>query len=175
MNINDVLSALDGKGTRFVSLVYRSEGTKELARHTILLGVDTVKAYERDLARLLLLQPHLEGIKRIACDELINSLKNSLSKGLGQNDSYTCKDKYEETSIKGVKAHKETGVLHLMGYSIAKVTLEEGESKEVKSNDKTIEKNKLRKLGRLGKIRQFKLQVSNIQEVRANGKIVEII
>ena len=37
-------------GSRFASITYRAKETNELARHTILLGVDVMKAYKRDLA-----------------------------------------------------------------------------------------------------------------------------
>lgn len=168
MNIDAIKQALSVKGSRFASLVYRN-AQGELARHTILLGVDYSKAQAKDLARLLCLQPRLQGVERQACDELIESMK----KPVGQNDAYTCQGVYETIS-QGLKIHKEKGEVHLMGFSIRKEVLEQGTPKKlVNSSDKTLAKNKLRYLGRLAKVRQFKLVAENIQSIRANGKTLE--
>lgn len=160
---------------RFASLTYRSKGTNELARHTILLGVDTLKAYKKDLAKLLILQPRLEGVKQLACQELIKSIKQSLDKGIGQNEAYTCKDVYEQTTVRGVKVHKETNELHLMGYAVSKVVIEQGEEDTTKSSEKTLAKHAISKHLRRGKIRQFVLSLDTLQDVRINGKEIEFI
>lgn len=157
------------RGARFVSLVYTNkEG--ETARHTILLGASYETAKQRDLQRLLIKQPHLDGIAKVACEELIESYK----KPQGENEAYTCANVYEQTPINGLKIHKESGELHLMGYGIAKVVLKPVEYKTVKSNEKTIAKNALRQMGRLGKIRQFKLTTENLQKITINGKTLVI-
>lgn len=158
---------------RFVSLTYRAKKSGELARHTLLLGASYEKAKQRDLQRLLILSSRLDGIKKIACEELIESMR----KPAGENDAYTCAGVYEETDIRGLKVHKETGVLHLMGYSIKKEVLEKGEYPNVKSNEKTIAKNELKNLPKMrtGKIRQFSLSLENIKSITTNGKTIEII
>lgn len=160
---------------KFASLTYRSKGSNELARHTILLGANHETAYKKDLAKLLILEPRLDGIKKQACLELIDSLKNSLEKGIGQNDNNTRKDIYEYLPVKGLKMHKETKQLYLQGYTVSKEVLENGEYKEVKSSEKTIAKNELRRLGRLSKIREFVLSIENLKGVKINGKNIEFI
>ncbi len=174
--MNNLLEQLQKiTSAKFVSLTYRSKGTNELARHTILLGVNHEKAYQKDLSKLLTLQPRLDGLKKQACEELILSLKNSLEKGIGENDSYTCKGVYENLPCKGLKLHKEKAELHLLGYTVQKTVIEQGEHKEVKSKPLTIAKNELRLLGRLSKIRQFVLNIENIKEVKINGKNLEFV
>jgi len=155
---------------RFVSLTYTSKKTGEVAKHTILLGASYEKAKEKDLQKLLILQPRLSGIKLVACNELIESYK----KPAGENENYTCLDVYEETDIKGLKRHKETGNFHLIGYIIQKTTIKQGEFKLVNSSEKTIEKNKLRKLGRLGKMRQYELTPLQVESMKLNGKTLTI-
>ncbi len=155
------------KSARFASFTYASKGTGEIARHTIRFGASIEKAYRADLAKLEKLAPTLSGVALEACNELVASLRESLEKGVGNNSGYTGADTY--TSIaKGIKVHKETGEIYVSGFSRSKVTLQAGTEKKVKSSEKTIEKNKLRRLLLSGKFRQFALPAT--LSARVNGK-----
>lgn len=158
-------------GARFVSLEYTAKGTGEVARHTIALGVSISNAYKRDLVILRNLMPTLKGSDAIACQELMDSLSESLTKGIGNNSAYTCKDVYKGI-CNGVKLHLEKGELHVTGFGIAKTVIEPGVYKTVKSSDKTLAKNALRKRMKSGKFRQFAL--SELGEIKINGKTIEL-
>jgi hypothetical protein len=158
---------LKTSSARFASFTYSAKGTGEVARHTLRLGASVEAAYKKDLATLQRLAPKLGGVDAEACAELIASLRESLEKGVGNNSAYTNADTYLPIA-KGVKIHKETGEIYVSGFSRAKVTLEAGTFKSVKSSEKTIAKNKLRKGLLSGKIRQFALPAT--LSARMNGK-----
>ena len=146
----------NGKGTRFASLTYEAKGSGEIARHTIRLGASVEAAYKKDLATLKAKLPALKGIEAIACGEMIASLAESIGKGAGNNSAYTNADTYSHIA-KGIKVHKETGEVHLTGFSRQKAVIVEGFHKKVNSSEKTLAKNKLRKGLLSGKFRQFVL------------------
>jgi len=152
---------------RFASFTYCAKGTGEIARHTLRLGASVTAAYRKDLATLEKVRPSLAGVPLMACDELIASLKESMEKGVGNNSAYTGADTYVSIA-KGLKVHKETGEIYVTGFSRAKVTIEAGTHKSVKSSEKTIAKNALRKRLLSGKIRQFALPAT--LSAKLNGK-----
>lgn len=157
---------------RFVSFTYRTKKTNELARYTVLLGVNVQRVYEKDLAKLLILETRLDGVKKLACRAIIDSLKNSLSKGIGKNDNYTCKDTFEHVS-KDLKFHKENKQIYVSGFLRRKTTIEKGEFKEVNSSEETLIKKSIEKYLSKSKMRSFILSSENFQSVRLNGKTLE--
>lgn len=154
-------------GARFASFTYTAKGTGEVARHTVALGVDIARAYRRDIAVLEAKRPSLQGVELQACDELLASLRESLTVGIGNNSAYTCAGVYEPV-CKGVKVHGETGELHVFGFTRQKAVLTAGEYKKVNSSAKTLAKNALRKSLKSGKFRQFVL--SEVSVAKMNGK-----
>lgn len=160
------------KGCRFISLTYTNK-QGETARHTIMLGVDRKRAYKRDLSLYQHKLKDLKGLQHEACQELIDSLKESLTLGIGNNTQNTRKDTFDHLDG-NLKWHRETGELYINGFSRSKVVLREGEYKEVKSKPLTIEKNALRKLGKLGKFREFKLNQENVKSIKLNHNVLEI-
>jgi hypothetical protein len=171
------------EGCKFVSLVYKTKEKRdkagslidggEVARYTLLLGVHLDKAYKRDLALYKRKVKRLSGLAQQACQELIDSLEESLKVGIGNNSAYTGKDAYLHI-LDGIKIHKDTGELHLNGFRRSKVVLKPGVHKTVNSAPKTIEKNKLRRLGRLGQFRQFALVPDNLKEVKVEGRCLVV-
>lgn len=173
------------QGARFISLLYKAKGTGELARHTLLLGVNLGKAYKRDLAfyrgKLAWLTRGMaqDDARRLspqvqACQELVDSFKESLTKGIGNNSRYTCKGVYLNTALPSVKVHIDKGELHLTGFTRGKVILEAGTYPTVKSSPKTIAKDLLRKGARTGYFRQYVLNPDNLQKVALNGNVLTI-
>ncbi len=157
-------------GARFASLTYTAKGTGEKARHTVQLGVSLENAYQADIATLQAKRATLQGVDAIACDELLASLRESLDKGIGNNSAYTCADTYTQIA-KGIRAHKETGALYITGASIQKAVIVPGVHKVVKSSEKTIAKNALRRELKSGKIRTFALD--EIHSAKMNGETLE--
>lgn len=164
-------------GARFIGLTYTNkEGEK--ARHNIVMGARMESLYKHDLATLTSILPSCEGLKKVACQELIDSLTESLTKGIGNNSQYTLKGYYTPITKNGeVKSHiAEDGSksLYLRGYRINKTVITNGTYKTVKSQPKTIEKNNLRKLLKTNKIKTFCIKMDQLHSIKSNGLTVEI-
>jgi hypothetical protein len=164
-------------GTRFVGLTYTNENG-ETSRYNLIMGANLESLYKSDLRTLEALRPSLTGIKAVACDEIIASIRNSLAKGIGNNDAYTLKGYYTPVTKNGeVKLHQaETGekFLYIRGYIRQKTTLVKGTYKSVNSSEKTLAKKEIEKSLRRGKIRTFKINVNALHSVRMNGMSMEI-
>lgn len=173
-----VVDSTKATGARFGSLTYTNENG-ETSRYNIEFGISIENLYKSDLETLLALRPTLDGIKAVACDELIASVQQSLTKGIGNNDAYTLKGYYHSITPNGeVKLHKDekTGetFLYIRGYVIQKTVLVKGTYPHVNSSAKTLAKKEIEKSLRRGKIRTFKINVNVLHEVKANGLTVEI-
>lgn len=162
-------------GVQFASLTYRTKATDELARYTLLLGASVENAYAGDLQKVEEALPTLtDSLDVQAATEIINSLRQSLDKGIGNNDAYTLQGVYASTGIPGVFINTNDNALHLRNVFVqSKVVLQEGKPrKPVNSKPLTIAKDKLKKmLGlRSNKLRQFALD--NITKARVNGDTI---
>lgn len=171
-----LFTALQGiSGVQFASLTYRTKATGELSRYTLILGANLENAYKGDIAKLEAAIPTLTDPLDIqAANEILTSLRNSMEKGIGNNDDFTLKGVYVATGIPSVFINSNDNVLHLRNVFVqSKVVLEEGEPrKEVKSKALTIAKDKMKKaLGlRTNKLRQFALD--NITIAKVNGDTI---
>jgi len=165
-------------GARFVGITYTNENG-EKSRYRLIMGIGLVSLYKADLRTLKTLRPKLDGVKALACDELIASIENSLTKGIGNNDAYTLKGYYTPITPNGeVKLHvNEAGETHLYirGHVLTKTVLEKGTYAKVNSSDKTLAKKELEKSLKRGKIRTFKVNVNVLEGVRMNGMDIEIL
>ena len=167
-----LVAMLDGnKSARFVSLTYRAKETGELARHTILLNVNRNRCLAVDLANLQKLRPSLDGIKAVACDELIASINETLT--TGSNSQYTKKGYYEGQGTGNVQVSVKD-VCYVRGYAVSKDVIEKGEYKTVKSSAKTIAKNELRKALKNTRCREFRITPENFLMARHDGKAIVI-
>jgi len=172
LDFNALVALLDGNhACRFVSLVYRAKETGELARHTIMLNVNRRNALARDLAVLAGMLPKLAGIKRQACEELIASITETLT--TGQNSAYT-KQGYYAAQGNGNVQVSVNDVCYVRGYSIGKEVLEAGTYKKVKSSEKTLAKNELRRKLKNTRCREFRITLDNFKLARAEGKALII-
>jgi hypothetical protein len=161
-------------GCQFISLTYKSKESGEVARHTIAVGVNLERAYRRDKSILHNILRKAEGLKAQAASELLQSVAESLKVGIGNNPTYTCAGVFAPV-VPGIKLHKETGQLYVYGYTVGKKVLQPGTYKTVNSKPLTIEKNRIRKVLKNGRFRQFAIDVENLQEVRANNKTLELV
>jgi len=165
-------------GARFVGMTYTNENG-EKSKYRLIMGINLVSLYKSDLCTLKKLRPSLEGVKALACDELIASVENSLTKGIGNNDAYTLKGYYTPITPNGeVKLHvNEIGETHLYirGYVLTKEVIEKGVYAKVNSSDKTLAKKEIEKSLKRGKIRTFKINVGVLEGIRMNGMDIEIL
>lgn len=164
-------------GARFVGLTYTNENG-EKSKYRLIMGINLVSLYKADLRTLKKLHPSLEGVKAIACDELIDSIENSLTKGIGNNDAYTLKGYYTQITPNGeVKLHvNEVNETHLYirGYVLSKTVLVKGTYPTVRSSEKTLAKREIEKSLKRGRIRTFKINVAVLEGIRMNGMEIEI-
>lgn len=168
----DQIQEATQKGARFVSFLYTSKDTHETAIYTIILGVNIKAAYERDLKIIGKIRP--QGLfERVAREEILESLRASLTKGIGNNPAYTQKGLFQSIS-KGIRLNKNTLQLHLFGFVIRKQIIKEGIFKKINSSQKTIAKKMLRRRMKCSKFRDYILDVQNISGIRLNGKLLEI-
>lgn len=164
-------------GARFVGITYTNENG-ETSRYRLIMGINLVSLYKSDLRTLKALRPSLEGIDAVACDELIDSITESLTNGIGNNSAYTLKGYYTPITPNGeVKLHvNESGETHLYirGYVLSKTVVTPGTYPRVNSSAKTLAKKKIEKNLKRGKIRTFKINVADLHRIAVNGMTVEI-
>src|ERR1041385_5928484 len=128
--IGELIEVLSrNKGAKFCSFVYKNE-QKEVARVTLILGATTEALYEKDIALLEEMKHGVAGMHLMCVEELLASRKQSMEKGIGQNDDYTLKDVYVYPvglEHVGIRVHKEDGSLQVRGLAMNKVVLVPGE------------------------------------------------
>lgn len=173
----------EGAGrAQFASFVYRSKGTGELARHTLILGANYNNLIEKSkLALELLSVSELveKGIDSTIAEQARNEVLASFAKTLAahtngeQNEDYTKRGQYVPLG-NGLNLNLNDNSIQLFGLSRTKIVIEPGEEKVVKSRPLTIAKNKIKKLLPVAAFREFALDIGNIQTVKMNGETLEI-
>lgn len=174
------------KGTSFVSVRNYENKDGEVSNQTFLVGVDFQNILKSDLETLKafdiqpLLADHSKEVVMQAYEELLTSLvkrtaseedKEELRKA---NDSTMNRsDAQSDAFVHVAKGLKAQGTdLYVYGLCVRKTVLVEGTYKTVKSQEKTIVKNKIKKLADLkeNKFKQFKL--GNANELRLQGVVI---
>jgi hypothetical protein len=166
------IELVNQKGCRFVSFTYTNK-EEEQSRYVITMGFSYKALVEKSLAELQEKRKSMENesIEAIAADELIASFNKTLS---GTQDAYTKENTYSDTGIKNLKFNEVDGTLHVFGLCQSKTVLVAGpEKKAVKSSEKTLAKNKIRKNLPVGQFVEFRLTPDRIHAVRVNGETVE--
>lgn len=176
MNLQTLIEAFkEHTGVGFISFPYEN-AQKETAKRLVNIGISYENAKKRDLEVLK------TGVEYIASDKYtkadwdaaIEELKTSLvapdaNRSEGQKNAYI-----SITENGTLKYNIETQCLYIVGSSVRKTVIEEGEYKEVKSSGKTIAKNKIKKeYLSTGQFRTFKLN-NLIGNIKINGDILEI-
>lgn len=175
--LTSVADSIKNTGARFASVIY-TNADGETARHTLVIGARVSSAYKSDLRTLHTLRPALEGIRAIACDELIASLTESLEKGIGNNSKYRLAG-YFDSSENGIKTHinkNGENCIYLQSISIKKEIIKPAPEpkKPVNSSAKTLAKKELEKGLKKSRIRTFTIAESSIKRVAVNGYRLEI-
>jgi hypothetical protein len=166
------------KGCKFASFLYRTKKTKELARYTVNLGFNYLNAVRDDITDLEILVVEIQdktSLQFEAATLHLASLRETLSthEAGGQHSAYTKAGQYVSIG-NGLNLNTTDNTLQLFGLVVSKVPIEAGEpQKPVKSAPLTIEKNKIRRRGKVGKLREFALDEGNVIGVRVNGETIE--
>jgi hypothetical protein len=164
-------------GCRFIGLTYTNENG-ETSRYNLLMGIRLESLYKSDKRAVEAMIPKLEGIKLVAARKILNSINNSLTKGIGNNDAYTLKSYYSPITKNGeVKLHvNEDGetFLYVRGYVINKTVIAKGVYPHVNSSAKTLAKKEIEKSLKRGKLRTFKINVNVLHSISTDGMKVEI-
>jgi hypothetical protein len=176
-----VVEATGKTGARFGSIKYTNENG-ETSRYTVIFGINILSLYKSDLRSLEDLKYRFNGVKKVACLELLNSVKESLTVGIGNNSRYTLRGYYHPITKNGeVKFHvddKGKQFLYIRGYVLKKTVIEKGEyppyPPHVNSSPKTLAKKELEKTLKRGRIRTFKINVDVLKTVKVNGLTLEI-
>jgi hypothetical protein len=175
------------KGVSFIRINnYIAKTSGEIANHIINVGLSVEKAKETDLMRLKTCNDKdLENISvasqiaidvcRVALSEMLASAEKNLSEkkeertaqSQGQADAYI----YITSAI---RLHKDTQELHIFGQAVNKVVIVKGEYKTVKSSDKTLAKNAIKKHLDLRSDKFKDFIVANVETVKMNGETIEI-
>lgn len=167
-------------GPRFGSFKYTNEHG-ETSRYTVMFGIRLDSVYKSDLRFLerlyTILKPH-NTVNKQACLELLQSVKESLTVGIGNNSRYTLKGYYHPITPNGeVKFHLSEDneqFLYVRGYVIKKTVLEKGTYPHVNSSAKTLAKREIEKSLKRGRIRTFKINVNVLHTIKVNGMTLEI-
>jgi hypothetical protein len=166
------------KGCQFASFTYRTKKTKELARYTVNLGFNYLNAVKADILDLELFLTEIKdktSLEFEAATLHLASLRESLEKHLNgeQHSAYTKAGQYISIG-NGLNLNTTDNTLQLFGLVVSKVSIEAGEpQKPVKSAPLTIAKNKIRRRGKVGQLREFALDEGNVIGVRVNGDTIE--
>jgi hypothetical protein len=168
----DLIQLLAGwkTGAKFASLDYTSKDSGERARYTVILGFNYRNCVEKSLAELRETRKSLSGIDAIAADELLASFTATLD---GTQENYTKADTYLDTDVPGIKVNSTDGTFQLFGLVHTKTVIEPGIHRVVKSAEKTIRKNALRKALPVGKFREFALDVGHLATAKCKGETIE--
>jgi hypothetical protein len=159
-------------GCRIVSFCYRAKTTGETSLYQVNLGVNLENAYIKDIEIVNSLQV-ISNAEKIAREEIVRSLKDSLRLGIGLNPKYTQPDLYDEV-VNGIRINKKTQDLHLWGFVMNKVIVHEGIHKQYyKSSDVTIAKRMIKEKLKSGRFRDFVLVPECISALKMNGEILE--
>jgi hypothetical protein len=169
----DTLRESTEKGCKFLSFLYQSKGTGEVAKYQVNFGISYHAACESDKALLEDYTPANE-IEAEAKAEMIQSLAETLTNGV--SSSYTQKDTFENIG-KGIRQHKETGEIYIYGFVHSKEQVEPptNPKKTPNSSAKTLAKRSIEKALDMKRNRfaQFILNPEHIGGVRVCGEVIE--
>ncbi len=165
----DVLKELVKTGDcRFASLIYTNK-QGETSRYLLHLNVNYLRVVARDLKVLAGVKTENE-TEVVAKNEVMASLEETIETK-GHNSKYT-KEGYYTHLIHGVKYAEST--LYVNAFVLSRTVLVPGTYKEVNSSAKTIAKNKFRKMLKVGKFREFRIDLNQIHALTLNGKTLVI-
>lgn len=169
--VNTINEFMSISSPRFVTFTYRTKGTKELSKYTILVGCNYKNHVRKDLEKLTKYFP-ISSEESVLREDILKSLTETLV--LGVSSKYTKKGYYNSLSDNGtLKESNELGKIYLNGYFISKKVIEVGENTKKKSV--SVRELLKRKCNfSTTKFREFVLDTNNIKGISINKKTMEI-
>ncbi len=167
------------KGCQFASLTYLSKTAGELARYTANFGFSYHQIVEKSITELEILIRENENVWdatwKLAASELMASFKETIAAHARgeQNAAYTKKGQYIPLGG-GANLNVADNTIQLFGLVLTKKVLVEGVYPKVNSAPKTVAKNKIRKLLPVGNFREFAMDLSQVEQMKINGSVIEI-
>jgi hypothetical protein len=164
---------------QFASLTYLSKIAGELARYNVTLGFSYHNAVVESVTELEILMDENKTVWGDVENEAAAKIMASLKKTLAahehgeQNEDYTKRGQYIPLG-NGLNLNTKDNTIQLFGLVNSKVQLVEGVYPVVKSAPVTIARRKIEKMLKIGKFREFALDLSQVAQVKANGEVMEI-
>lgn len=158
------------ESAQFAYLRYTNENN-ETSTYKLLLNTNFMKLYKDDLETLKNMIVDGE-VAETARQELIKSVEKAIETEFQHEKNPT---KNMTTIHKAIKIHEEKNEMYLHCLCLEKKIHVPGEYKEVKSSEKTIVKNKIKKQLKQGKIRFFKINVDQIERISTNTHRILIV
>jgi hypothetical protein len=114
-------------------------------------------------------------LQKQAAQEIMDSLKESIAKHETgeQNSRFTKANQYISIG-NGLNINTTDNSIQLYGLTHTKVVLKPGEYKKVNSKPLTVEKNKIRRMLTVSKVREYALDLDNVGTVKVNGQSIEL-
>lgn len=166
-------------GASFIAINGYCNSANEIANHVVNANCSTENAKVKDntiLHSLVAENIAKDGnfsleITKLALSEMIIAS----DKNIGEYENRTNQSKGQDNAYvyigKSIRMHIETEIVHIFAQKISKVVLIKGEYKSVKSSDKTLCKNYIKKTY-LTKYSDFKL--GNIDSIKISGEVIEL-
>jgi len=169
MDINYFKSELENYHGGFFSIQGYTNSHNETSNYLINVKVDRSNLIEQDIEILESFTASSQLQEEARKSVLGGLISPQKSRSKGQTDAY-------ETIAPNIKRHKGTGNIFITGQLVKKVVLVEGEYPTVNSAQLTIEKNKIKKLLKSTKYRQFCIgNEKNIDLVQRGAKAFTIV
>lgn len=182
-NIETLVAVKSINGTSFVGVRNYENSKGEISNQTFLVGINYVKLLENDLETLKnfdfkpLFKEHNYKLVKEAYQELLTSLTKRTASELEKailraNNDKTIKQSdaqinaYEQVA-KGLKSKDEN--LYIYGLCVRKEVLVKGEYKATKSREKTIIKNKIKKLANLKELKYKQFKLGSLETLKIQG------
>ena|ERR1035437_7967979 len=187
--MNDMRKFFDGienlNGAKFINLNGYINEAGEVANHNILVNINVMNAKKTDNETLH--NTNVEVISKKSAKTFALDIFNlALSEMIISSDKNISENKEDRTAQsqaqtdayiqigKGLKLHKETGLIHIFGFKNKKKILTPGVYKPVNSSDKTLAKKEITKVLNLrsGKFHTFK--IAQIESVNMENNTLNI-
>ena len=165
--LNEFLSI---KSPRFVTFNYKTKGTGEISKYTILVGFNYKNHIKRDLKRIESLTP-TSTEQSLLKEKIVKSLTENLVNGV--SSSYKKIGYYTPIGENGSIKESVKGKVYLNGYSISKVRIEPPTNPKKRSVSSMEQLKRELKFSTL-KYREFSLDMDNIGTISINKKKMEI-